>query len=130
MSGKWCNEGETWTLEKALETADLYIGLYTETTEPAEGATLANVTEPVAAGYVRVLIQNSPSDWTIVGDTATGTLAVFTATGVWGNVYGYFIATSVGGTGKLLAVEHFTDGPYDVQDNGDQVKVTPSITCA
>jgi hypothetical protein len=50
--------------------------------------------------------------------------------GSWGNIYGYFIATSTDGTGKLLFVEQFTNGPYNIQQNGDEIKITPSIVIA
>ena len=130
---KWCDEGETNVLNIYLknqaQNANLYLGLYTNSVEPAEDATLASLTEPSGNGYGRQTI--APGDWTVSpSDTATAAQKTFTASGgAWGNVYGYFIATSVDGTGKLLCVEHFTNGPYNVQDGGS-VKVTPKIVCA
>lgn len=130
---KWCNEGETQVGNIYLRkeaVIDLWVGLYLDSTEPAEDATLASITEvPVANGYARIALVNT--DWT---EQATKgeflqLQKTFTANGGnWGDVYGYFITDCASGTaGKLEAVEHFTDGPYTVND-GWSVKVTPKVT--
>ncbi len=128
---KWCNEGETNVgdiyLRNQAQNPNLYLGLYTNITEPAETDTLAQITEPVGSGYARIAL--APADWT---ESPQGTFAnlqkTFTASGGnWGNVYGYFICTVLSGTaGKLIAVEQFIDGPYNVTD-GSSVKVTPKV---
>lgn len=128
---KWCDEGETNVgniyLKNQAQNANLYLGLYTApTTEPAETAALASLTEPSGFGYARIAL--APAGWT---ESPQGTFAqtqkTFTASGGnWGNVYGYFIATSSDGTGKLVGVEQFSDGPYNVV-NGSIVKVTPAL---
>jgi hypothetical protein len=70
-------------------------------------------------------------DWTILNDTATGLQETFAFTGPTGAaITGYFISTTSDDTGKLVMVEHFSNGPYDVQTNGDEIKVTPVITAA
>ena len=129
---KWVDEGENRVVDILFGTqavdANTYLGLYTNTTEPAETANLAAITEPSGGAYGRKTLARG--SWTISGDYAQYAQQTFTATGgAWGNVYGYFIATSVDATGKLLCVEHFTNGPYNVQDGGS-VKITPKITCA
>lgn len=131
MMAKWCDEGETNVgniyLKNQAQNANLYLGLYTvPTTEPAETANLASLTEPVGNGYARITL--APADW---AESPQGTFSnlqkIFTASGGnWGNVYGYFIATSLDGTGKLVGVEQFTDGPYNVV-NGSVVKITPKM---
>ena len=130
---KLVDEGENRILNILLGAtavdATLYLGLYTNTTEPAETANLAAITEPSGNGYARISLSRG-ANWTISGDLATYLEQTFTATGVWGNVYGYFIATSSDGTGKLLFVEQFSNGPYNVQNNGDAIKVTPKIRAA
>jgi len=129
---KWVNEGETRTLQilfgnQAVD-ANVYLGLYMNTTEPAEGDNLAAISEPSGFAYARKTLARG--SWVITDDHADFAQQQFTASGgAWGNVYGYFIATSIDGSGKLMAVEHFSNGPYNVQDSGS-VKVTPKITCA
>lgn len=135
MAGKHTNEGENRMLnqlygDESLDT-NLYLGLYTDTEEPAEDITLATITElPVANGYARIAIAKgvAAGDWTISDDLATADQKTFTcATANWGNVYGYFICTVASGTsGKILYVEHFSNGPYYIEV-GDPVKVTVKI---
>jgi hypothetical protein len=106
----------------------IYIGLYTApTSEPAATATLSSLTEPSGYGYAR--IQLNDGDWTVASQIATNLQKTFTASGGnWGNVYGYFICDCASGTsGNLIAVENFSDGPYNVV-NGGSVKVTPKFT--
>jgi len=126
---KWCDEGENDILNVYFSTqakrTSLWLGLYLDDPEPAEAAALADLTEPSGNGYARVeLLQEN---WTVADDLASYPQVTFTATGAWGNVYGYFIATSQDNSGLLLAVEHFSDGPYNIQNNGDQIKVTPKV---
>src|SRR3972149_1032605 len=129
---KWVNEGETRTLQilfgsQAVDP-NVYLGLYTNTTEPLEGDNLASISEPSGFGYARKTLARG--SWVITDDHADFAQQILTCVGgAWGNVYGYFIATSIDGSGKLLCVEHFSNGPYNVQDGGS-VKVTPKITRA
>jgi len=114
-------------------SSNLYLGLYTNTTEPVVGATLVSgLTElPVTNGYARIALADA--DWTVGSDLATNVQKTFTASGGdWGNVYGYFICDAASGTsGKLLYVEHFISpaGPFNVL-NTQTIKVTPAVLAA
>lgn len=130
---KWCDEGETSVGNvylKATAGVAKWLGLYENATEPGETDTMAAITEQaVGLGYGR--IQLLDADWT---EQATKGVFLnlqktFTAAGgAWGDQYGYFITTAQTGTaGKLICVEHFSDGPYTVND-GWSVKVTCTIT--
>jgi hypothetical protein len=131
---KLVDEGENWVLDVCFKKntsppTNVYLGLYTNTTEPAEEATLASLTEPSGGGYARIAIACG-GDWTLAANLLTAGQKTFAASGAaWGNVYGYFIATSADGSGKLLFVEQFSDGPYNVVDGGS-VKVTAKITAS
>lgn len=132
LMAKLCDEGEADMgliyLKNQTQNANLYLGLYTSpTTEPAEDATLASLTEPSGGGYARIAL--APADWTQNGSIFTQPQKTFNCSGAaWGNVYGYFICNVASGTaGKLIAVEQFGDGPYNVPDGG-AVKETPKIT--
>lgn len=129
---KLVNEGENRILNILLGAtavdSNLYLGLYTNETEPAETDALAQITEPSENGYERKTLARG--SWDISADLASFAQQTFAATGAWGNVYGYFIATSSDGNGKLMFVEQFTNGPYNVQNNGDEIKVTPSVRAA
>lgn len=131
MAGKWCTEGLNRILNILFEAtavdATLYLGLYTNTTEPVVGASLADVTEPSGGGYARLELTRG-TDWTIAAALATAGVETFTSSGAaWGNVYGYFVASSSDNSGDLMLAEHFSDGPYDNIDGGSiscQVKIT------
>jgi hypothetical protein len=134
---KLCNEGENALLEVFLAggtrggSGNLYLGLYTDLTEPGETANLASITELTegANGYDRIALPDA--NWTVVDDEATHEEQTFTASGGdWGNVTGYFITDAVNGTsGNLILVEQFSDGPYDTPD-GLSILVTPTVMAA
>jgi len=130
---KWCNDGENEVLNvffKGTTRPSFYLGLYTApTSEPAEDITLSGLTEPSGNNYARIQLQDD--DWTVSGDLATHVQKTFSCSGgAWGNVYGWFICDVASGTsGKVFAVGHFADGPYNVPDGG-AVKVTVKVTAS
>jgi hypothetical protein len=132
MAGKLVTEGWTdwltWYL-KNVQTSrgadSLYLGLYTDTTEPLITATLsAGLTELSKTGYAR--IQLLDADWTIAANLATNTMKTFTAGEDWGNVYGSFITNISVGVGTLISVKHFSNGPFNVL-NTKTIDITPKI---
>ncbi len=132
MAGKMVTEGITdyltWYLENVQTSRgadELYLGLYTDTTEPVVGSTLSTITELALSGYAR--IQLLDADWTIVTDTGTNLEKTFTATVDWGNVYGSFICNvSTGTAGELICVKQFTGAPFNVL-NTKTIAVTPTL---
>ena len=101
------------------------MGLYTNTTEPPITATLSSgLTELALSGYSR--IQLLDIDFTVVNDLATNVLKTFTAGEDWGNVYGSFITNLSAGNGTLIAVKHFTNGPFNVLDT-KTIDITPKF---
>jgi hypothetical protein len=132
MPGKLVTEGYvdvlTWyfkNVQSSRGADSLYLGLYTNTTEPPISATLASgVTELALAGYSR--IQLLDADWTVVGDLATNVLKTFTAGEDWGNVYGSFITNLSVGVGTLISVKHFSNSPFNVL-NGKTIDITPKM---
>ena len=136
MGGKLVNEGRidvgAWYLQndQSSRGADaLYVGLYTDTTEPLLTATLASgITELALTGYTR--IQLDDADWSNVIGVFTNLEKTFTAGEEWGNVYGYFVCNvSTGTAGELIYVHHFTNGPFFVE-NGKTIKITPIVNVA
>lgn|SRR5262245_44055815 len=105
--------------------------LYTNNITPGESDTAGTYTEAAGFGYAAKSITNA-TDWTVT-TTAGTTEAVapqqtWTFTGALGNVYGYYIIRA--DTGVLLWAERFTDGPYNIANNGDEIRVTPKIQLA
>ena len=128
---KFCDAGENTALTLLLQSTEapvLYLGLYTDAVEPAEDATLSDLTEPTTGSFSEgQRISLAKLDWTVVTDTATNLQKTFTALVDVGNVYGYFLTDVASGVvGDLWAVETFADAPYNVLTGG-LVKITPRI---
>jgi len=129
-TAKWVDEGEHFVADVMFGSQDvppvLYLGLYkVPTSAPAETVTLTDFTEPSGNGYVRkTLLRGS---WSVVGAYAEYAIQTFLASGGdWGDIYGYFLATSLDNSGKVLSIVHF-DSPMSVVD-GKGIKITPKIT--
>ncbi len=136
MGGKLINEGRidngTWYFKNDQSSRGvdaLYVGLYTDTTEPLLTATLASgIAELALTGYAR--IQLLDADWSNVIGVFTNLEKTFTAGEAWGNIYGWFICNvSTGTAGELIYVEHFSTGPFNVA-NGKTIDVTPKFNVA
>lgn len=116
---------QNWLNKTAPQTCVLK--LYTNNITPSETDTEATYTEAAGFGYASVTL--TPAGWTITpGAPSEAAFAeqTFTFTGALGNVYGYFVVETT--SGKIKWAERFTDGPYPINNNGDQVKVTPKHT--
>jgi hypothetical protein len=130
---KWVDAGENRVVDILFDDqavdATLYLGLYTDTAEPAETAVDSDLTEPSGGAYARATLTRGT--WVVTNSAAAYAQQTFTATGAaWGNVYGYSISTASSSTtagSVLMAVEQFSDGPYNIGD-GDSIKITPTIT--
>lgn len=123
------NQGEEIALAAFLnKTApqDLTLRLYTNDYTPVEGTTEANVTEASGSGYAAKAL--TAANWTIAGDPREASYPeqTFAFTGALGNVYGYYLTQNT--SGKLIYAERFTGAPFNVAQNGDEIKVTPKIT--
>lgn len=123
------NQGEGIALEALVnKTApqNLVLRLYKSNTTPGETDTEATYTEADFTGYSALTLTGG--SWT----TGTGTVsyAQQTFTSSAGsqnqNVYGYYLTQAT--SGKLVWAERFSDGPYNIVNNGDEIKVTPTIS--
>lgn len=126
------DQGENIALEAIVnKTApqNLVLRLFQSNTTPAESDTEATYTEATFTGYSAVTLTGS--SW---GAASGGTIAFAqqTFTSSAGsqnqNVYGYYLTQVT--SGKLVYVERFSDGPYNIVNNGDAIKVTPTISAA
>jgi len=106
---------------------DLRLKLYSSDTTPAEGDTVGDYTEVSGGGYTDEAIV--AGNWTVTpGDPTAGDYpeVTFAFTGSVGNVYGYYIVQEV--SGELMWSERFTNGPFNIQNPGDEIRVTLNIT--
>lgn len=125
------NQGEDLALKALLNhTAgqNLVLRLFTNNKTPAETDTEADYTEASGNGYAALTLTGS--SWVFTpGAPSSAAYAqqTFTFSGALGNVYGYYMTQVT--SGKLVYAERFSNGPYNIQNAGDQVKITPAITC-
>jgi hypothetical protein len=130
MPGTIVNQGEAIMLEALIsKTApqSLVLRLFTNNVTPSIGDTEGSYTEAAGNGYSAAPL--TASSWTTSGTAPTQVQypqVTFTFSGPVGNVYGYYLTQGV--SGKLVAAERFANGPYNIQNDGDQIKVTPTIT--
>lgn len=123
------NNGEGDGLANFVNKAtpeDLVLRLFTSNTAPAESDTAATYTEASGFGYAAVTL--SGASWVITEGAPTSAAypqQTFTFTGALGNVYGYFLTRAT--SGRIAYAERFSDGPYQIVNSGDQIKITPTI---
>ncbi len=109
---------------------NLIIRLYSNNIVPDEISVVGTFTEVTGGGYAQ---QNLlAGSWTITTGAPsqaehTEITWTFTgATGDGGNVFGYYIIRASGG--ELMWAERFSNGPFVIAVNGDEIKVTPRLT--
>lgn len=105
----------------------LLLKLYTNNYTPIETSVEGDFTEAAGFGYAAISL--TPASWTITPGAPTDSAfpqQTFTFTGALGNVYGYYIVQTT--SGKIMWAERFTDGPYNIVNVGDQIKVTLHLT--
>ena len=127
------NQGESIALKALLNhTApqNLVLKLFKSNTTPAETDTEATYTEADFTGYGAITLTGS--SWTVTPGAPTSAAYAqqsFTSSAGSQNqsVYGYFTIQTT--STLLVYAERFSDGPYVIVNNGDVIKVTPTITC-
>ena len=108
---------------------NLVLCLYQNNITPAEADTVATYTAATFTGYAQLTLTGA--SWVITGgapSSAAYAQQTFTSTAGAQNqsIYGYFLKRLT--TGDLVYAERFSDGPYTIVNNGDNIKVTPTIT--
>lgn len=105
--------------------ATLYLGLYLNTLQLANNATLASITEPAVGGYARLPLTRG--SWNVQGNSANYAAQTFVPSGVdFGLIYGSFICTSLTGTAGILLYSDFLNSPiYVVAGKG--IQIVPTI---
>lgn len=125
------NNGEGDALEYFTNRAspqNLQLRLYTNNITPAETDTTATYTEASGSGYALILLTGA--SWNAPSEGAPSSIAyaqqTFTFSGALGNVFGYYCTRAT--SGRIALAERFTGAPFNIANNGDQIKITPQIT--
>lgn len=87
--------------------------------------TIASVTNSTTAVMANAIPTGTGLAWWIPS-IASYAEQTFTFSGALGNVYGYYVTLDA--DSKYQFGEKFSDGPYNIQNNGDSIKVTPKFT--
>jgi hypothetical protein len=133
VAGMLTSLGEQIVLEAlANKTApqSLVLKLFTNDYTPVRGSTSANLTEASGSGYSAATL--TPASWSFTaGGSPPGRLEYPAVTFGFTDalavpVYGYFLVQT--SSGLLVAAERFSDGPYTIALNGDEIVITPVLT--
>ena len=108
---------------------NVVLRLYQNNITPAETDVTATYTEATWTGYASIALtganwivtEGAPSDASYAQQIFTSTAGSQSQ-----NNYGYYLTRLT--SGRIAWAERFTDGPYNIVNNGDQIKVTPKIT--
>ena len=109
-------------LSSFLGSEGQILKLYSNDVDPEASTTVTQFTEFTGDGYSAKTLEST--NWSVAAGVATTTSQTWEFTGATGEVYGYYLVGA--STGKLLAAERFSNGPYTVAVSGD--KITVSIT--
>jgi len=124
--------GENLALEMVVnKTAaqNLVLKLFQSNTTPAEGDTAGTYTEATFSGYSSITLTGA--SW---GAASGGSIAyaqqTFTHNGgaTSNSIYGYYMIQTTSGT--LFLAERDGAAPFTLANNGDNVKITPTITAS
>jgi hypothetical protein len=109
----------------------LILRIFQNNITPANTDIASGYTEATWTGYTALTL--AAASWTVTeANPTTCAYAQQTFTSSAGAqsqaCYGYYMTRTTGG--RIAVAERFTDGPYTIVNNGDQIKVTPNITFA
>jgi hypothetical protein len=123
--------GEQFALQYLVNLStspqNLLLHLFTNNYTPIENDAIGNYTEATGFGYAAVQLTGASWVYT-AGDPSSIAYpqVTFTFSGALGNVYGYYLTRFTGG--ELIYEERFSNGPYNIQNNGDSIALTPKIS--
>ena len=108
---------------------NLVLRLFTSNITPAETDTAEQYTEPQGdEGYSPIELQGDR--WSAPTEGAPSHTKypeqIFQFDGPLGFVYGYYMTRAT--SGRIAIAERFSNGPYRITKNGDQIQVTPIIS--
>lgn len=131
MALNFPDTGENIALEALVnKTApqNLVLKLYSNNITPSDTDVAGTYTEATFAGYSAITLTGASWNAASGGSIAYGSQQTFTrsSTGAAENIYGYFVVQATSGT--LVYSERDASAPFAVTNNGDAVKITPTIT--
>lgn len=130
MAVSFTNEAETLALKNFLNVQaaeNIVIKLYSNDKTPGHTDVVGDYTEVSGGGYASESL--TAASWSVSSGNpsqAQYPQITFAFTGAAGNVYGYYAVGA--STNKLLWADRFPNAPINIANNGDQIKVTITVT--
>lgn len=129
-----CNNGESIALQYLVNKAspeNLILRLFKSNTTPSETDTAGTFTEATFTGYSAITLTGSSWSAPVTGAPTSityGSQQTFTASagGQSDNIYGYYMTRAT--TGDLVWAERDGAAPFAIVNNGDNIKITPTIS--
>lgn len=127
------NTGEVIALEylvnKNATQRDVIYNLYQSNTTPAETDTAGDYTAADFTGYSAITLTGA--SWTVTGGApsdASYAQQTWTSSADQSaqTVYGYYVTRVT--DADLVWAERFTSAPFVIENDGDTIKITPTIT--
>lgn len=131
MALNFPDTGENLALEMIVnKTApqNLSLKLYSNNITPSDTDTAGTYTEATFAGYSAITLTGANWNAAAAGSITYNAQQTFTrtSTGAPENIYGYYVVQVTSGT--LLYSERDGAAPFAITNNGDAIKLTPTIT--
>jgi hypothetical protein len=133
MAVSFTNEAETLALKNFLNVQaaeDITIKLYSNDKTPGHTDITSEYTEVTGGGYASTSL--TAGSWSVSSGNPSQaqypqiTFTFNGATDSPSTVYGYYAVGD--STGKLLWADKFPNAPINIANNGDQIKVTITIS--
>ena len=122
--------GENLALEMIVNRTapqNLSLRLFINNITPSDTDTAGTYTVATFPGYANITLTGASWNAASGGSIAYSAQQTFTCTGTSTNdVYGYYVVQVSSGT--LLYSERDTNAPFAIRNNGDEVRLTPTIT--
>ena len=130
MALNFPDSGENLVLEMIVnKTApqNLVLRLYKNNITPSDTDTAGTYTEATFPGYSAITLSGASWNAASSGTIAYGSQQTFTCSGTsTDDLYGYYVTQATSGT--LLYSERDANAPFAIRSNGDNIKITPTIS--
>jgi len=124
------NVGENRILEAMVNRTapeNLSLRLFINNITPSDTDTAATYTVATFPGYANITLTGASWNAASGGSITYGSQQTFACTGTaTDDVYGYYIVQVT--SGILLWSERDAAAPFAIRNNGDQVRITPTIS--
>ena len=117
------NDQSSMSVLRNFVAEDFVIRLFVNNVNPKPTDAADSFVECSRGGYAPITLTGG--QWQERGNVVSYPAQKFTFTGPVGPVYGYFCTRA---DGTITHAERFMDGPYRVENDGDSIAITPTLS--